>query len=275
MGEVVGATPNFLQNAFQQKFHFSNTSLSKQKIVEFAMKGGYPEAIGFSEIKEQRSWYRDYISALLERDLQDIINIRRKDAMFKLLDSLAAWSSTCINISSLGRGLSIQRTTISSYINALEALYVVDRVPPWTKTDYDRVGKQEKIFITDSGLMSAILKWNPQKVLQDGELNGKLIETFVYTQLASLVDVSDGEFELYHFRDREKHEIDFIIEDEQGACLGIEVKASATVKAESFKHLKWFKNTMSKVPNFVGIVLYIGDDLTRSTVTSLGNDHFC
>ena len=79
--------------------------------------------------------------------------------MRDLVNILAAWSSRFMDLSAIGAGLSIRRPTLETYINALETLYLIERVPPWTYTDYGRVGKQNKLFMTDCGLVASILGW--------------------------------------------------------------------------------------------------------------------
>jgi predicted AAA+ superfamily ATPase len=270
-GEILSTKPDFFEMIFAKKLQFfsaKNYQLTKSDYLKLAFKGGYPEALRLKE-KESKKWHRDYLNSLIERDLKDIINIKRQDSMQKLLEILAAWSSKFMDISAIGSGLGLARQTVESYINALEALYLVERVRPWSKTDYDRVSKQDKLFMTDSGLMVSILRWQPDQIQFDGEKNGKLIETFIFTQLAAIVDASKKDYELFHYRDREKREIDFIIENEKGDIIGIEVKAGSTVDKSSFKHLSWFKENMAKNQKFIGIVLYTGEN-----VLSFGKDLF-
>jgi predicted AAA+ superfamily ATPase len=64
--------------------------------------------------------------------------------MEELLQIMAVWSSKFMEISAIGSHLAISRPTLQSYINALEALYLLETVPPWLRTDYDRVGKHNK-----------------------------------------------------------------------------------------------------------------------------------
>ena len=149
--------------------------------------------------------------------------------MRELVNILASWSGKFMDISAIGTGLSIQRTTIESYINALEALFLVERVHPWTKTDYARVGKQSKLFMADSGLMASLLKWKTDQVRLDPDRSGKLIETFAFNEIMAQIDAGDGRYELFHYRDREKREIDFLIEREDGVLLGIEIKAGSAI----------------------------------------------
>jgi len=260
-GEIVGSKPDFLRNAFKQKFSKSPSKYTKDDYLELAFKGGYPEAIEQKNLRERKRWHNDYIDTILERDLQDIAQIRRKDSIRKLVVVLAAWSSKYIDITGIGQELSVTRPTLETYINALEALFLIDRIRPWQTSDYDRISKQEKMFMVDTGLMTSLLSWAPEKVRLDGALNGKLIESYVYTQLIAILTSDDNEYDLYHYRDREKREVDFIIQHENGDILGIEVKAGSAVNADSFKHLRWFKERMAdKVEKkFTGIVLYTGE----------------
>ena len=272
VGEIYGNPPRFIAQAFAGKFYPAKPQAGSQKIpkdqngkydkdsyLSYAMRGGYPEARKLNSDKAMRSWHKDYLQAMIERDLKDITNIRRKEAMMKMIQVLAAWSAKFMDIASICKSLALARPTVDSYINALETLYLIERVKPWHKTDYGRIGKQEKIFMTDSGMMTAILKWRFDQIRFNGEINGKLIETFVFNQLAAILDAQEDDYALYHYRDREKREVDFVVEDPDGALLGIEVKAGSAVDKSMFKHLQWFARHMAKDKPFKGIVLYTGE----------------
>ena len=179
--------------------------------------------------------------------------------MRELVHVLAAWSGKFMDLAAIGSGLSIRRPTLESYMNALETLYLIERVSPWTRTDYARVGKQSKLYMVDSGLMASILKWKMDQVRFDSDRSGKLIETFALNEIMAQVEAGNGRYELFHYRDREKREIDFIIESDDGHVLGIEIKAGSAVYKKHFKHLLWFQNNLAKAGEFVGIILYTGN----------------
>lgn len=259
-GEQKKAGAQFLERAFKGEFAQKTPAVTRDELVELALAGGYPEAMGMNA-SGRRAWHRDYINALLERDLQDITRINRLDAMRKLVEVVAAWSSKQMNVADIGSGLSIKRPTVESYLGALEALFLIDRVPAWTRGDYERVGRKDKLFMADSGLMASVLNWRVEEVVQNADRIGKLIETFVYNQIASLVDLND-DCRLYHYRDREKREIDFVIERESdGAILAVEVKAALSVKGDDFQHIRWFAENMTGKRPFTGIVLYSGKEV--------------
>ena len=145
-GEILGIQPVFLEKAFQQDFTESAEFYDRDRILELSFRGGFPEAVRLPP-DERLSWHIDYMNALLERDLKDIANIQRHESMQELIKVMAAWSSKFMDIAAIGSGLSIKRPTLQTYLNALEALFIIERVRAWTHTDYERVGKQSKTFI--------------------------------------------------------------------------------------------------------------------------------
>jgi len=269
-GEMAGVTPSLLDRAVREDWSGMTGGgqatpgvSGKDAVLLQAMRGGYPEIQAFSD-RGVRRWHQDYIAALMVRDLQDIAHIRRKDSMAKLLQVLAAWSCKLMDISALGGQLALARPTIESYINALESLFLVERIRPWAKTDYDRISKQDKLVMTDTGMVASLLDWRYDKVRLNADQSGKLVEGFVFAQLAALLEAQDDPQSLTHYRDREQREIDFVIETPDGMTIGIEVKAGSSPGLDSFRHLSWFRDRMlaANVP-FRGLVLYTGDQVLR------------
>ncbi|PHS34780.1 MAG: hypothetical protein COA91_13995 [Robiginitomaculum sp.] len=260
-GEMNGAQPDFLERILAKKMSRPDTNFTKHDLLSRALRGGYPEVQPLNT-REQRRWHQDYITAILSRDLADVANIRKHDSMQKLLQVIAAWSSKFMDTSAIRSALSIRRPTLENYLSALQTLFLIERLPAWTTTDYARVGKRDKLFMTDSGLMASLLRYSGNPKNLNDDQTGKLAETFVYCELQAQIDVSDGRFVMYHYRDNEKREIDFLIDDEDGGFIGIEVKAGLTVRSDDFKHMRWFAdNLITDNKPFYGIVLYSGNDI--------------
>ena len=257
-GEIERTASRFIDSAFKQSFSHSHNHYDRDALLEIAFRGGFPEPMLLQD-RGRKRWHTDYVNAILERDLKEITRIHRKNAMRELVHTLAAWSGKFMDLSAIGSGLSIRRPTIESYINALETLYLVERVYPWTKTDYARVGKQSRLFMVDSGLMASLLSWKMDQVRLDLDRSGKLIETFAFNEIMAQVDAGDNRYELFHYRDREKREIDFLIEREDNALLGIEIKAGFAIKNKDFNHMRWFRKNLKKSRTFIGIILYTGE----------------
>ena len=260
VGEILGNKPAFLECAFRGDFPIQIKGYDKDAIFDFAFRGGYPEALRLSNAKERKEWHRDYIDNLINKDLYDVENIRRLDTIHDLVKILAGWSGKFMDKAKIGSTLEISKPTFDIYINALISLFIFERVPSWTKTDYELAGKKSKIYATDTGLMASLLNWKRDDLYLNPDKSGKLMETFVFQELSAQIDL-DGDYSLYQYRDVKKREIDFLIEKENEGLVGIEVKASHKVSREDFAPQIWFKENIikDKMP-YRGIVLYTGED---------------
>lgn len=257
-GEIERKNSTFLERAFEKQLK-DCPDFDRELFLQKLFIGGFPEPLTLDE-KQARLWHMDYINALLERDLKMLVNIRRQDTMQELLKILAAYSSRQINLNEIASKLSIHKSTLDSYANALGGLFLIERLNPWSHTDYGRIGKQKKTFFTDTGLLSSCLNWNLKDLTLQTERLGKITETFVFNELSCLIDCAELSYSIYHYRDREKREIDFIIEREDGAILAIEVKASKSIKKQDFQHLQFFQKKFKDLESFTGLLLYCGKE---------------
>lgn len=260
LGEILGHDPHFLRDAFARKFPTSVTPLTKRDVIHLAFQGGFPECREFPA-RVRKAWHEDYLEHLLNKDVRDVTEIRKLDTLKEIALWLLAHSSKFWTMEELCTKASVSKATAESYLTALCALYVFDKVPAWAKTDYDRVGKRAKFFAADTGLMANLLNWDEDGVYLDADLSGKLVESWVYHELSALADAEDG-YSISQYRDKNKREIDFIVERADGAMLGIEVKSGSAFSPSDFKHLKWFAANLAKNP-FTGIVLYAGEHVLR------------
>jgi len=87
---------------------------------------------------------------------------------------------------------------------------------------------------------------------------GNLVETFVYSELIKHQSFTNEEVEIYHFRDQQKKEVDFVLESTSGDIVALEIKSGSNIKSEYFKGLLAIAKTI-KNKKFKGIVFYGGD----------------
>jgi predicted AAA+ superfamily ATPase len=253
LGEVSDGSGDFLKRAFCRDFPGDMCALDKRKIISIATASGYPEAMEMDG-RMRRKWFSSYLDNLLVKDIHDVTEIRKLDVLKEIAKWLFAYSSKFFEVSELASKIGVSKTTVENYIAALKALYLFDELSSWTKSDYSKIGKRSKFFSSDAGLMANVLGWDDESIYMNDDKSGKIVESWVYQNLVALADC-DGDCEISHYRDSNKREIDFMVERNDGAMLGIEVKAGSALGSEDFKHLKWFSNNLAK-GDFTGIVLY-------------------
>ncbi len=261
--ELAGQTPTFLQQLFNADFSPSNNQKPYphlgEKLAKLIVAGGYPAAIARTNEKRRSIWYRDYITTLVQRDIQEIAHIRKLDALPRLLSLSAGQTARLFNASDLAAPFSLSRPTIREYLTLLEQVFLIEQLPPWHSNRLSRLIKTPKLHLTDTGLASALLGINSQTLWQDRCLLGQLLETFIYQELRKYGDWHEHSLNFYHFRNKDKVEVDIIIE--QGKQIaGIEIKASATVTNSDFKGLNKLKSIINQ--DFVaGVVFYDGESI--------------
>ena len=216
---------------------------------------GFLEALNRSSWRRRQDWHLDYIEAIVQRDVRDIARIEQLDAMPRLLRALAEHSGQLVNHSGIGTSLGMNHVTTRRYMGILENLFLVHTLPPWYTNALKRVTKSPKLHFLDSGLLAALKGLTPKRLRIDRTQLGPVLETFVLGELLKLAGWADDRYALTHFRDKERNEVDIVIEDGLGRMVGVEVKASATVTRRDFSGLR--RLAAASGERFVlGMVLY-------------------
>ena len=119
--------------------------------------------------------------------------------------------------------------------------------------------QRDKLFMNDSGLMASLLRLTAEKLHHYPDTTKAVLKTFARNELMAQIEATGHEHSLSHFGYNSQREVDFILEDHEGALVGIEVKAHSRFDTSDFRHLKWFRQNMASGRPFVGIVLYTGN----------------
>lgn len=236
--EMRGGTANWLDSVFAGSIPRLQTVLTDNNLVEAVLAGGYPEAVMRATARRRTAWARQYIDALIQRDVRDIAGVDRLDTLPRFLRALAQVSGQLCNYSQLGGQLGLDHKTAARYVGLFEQMFLLRRIEVYAANRLNRVVKTSKLQFIDSGLLATLLDFSPDKAEQDRSRFGNLLETFVYGELRKHAATADGDYRLLYYRDHDKYEVDLVIEDTAGRLIGVEVKAAATIKASDLKGLK-------------------------------------
>ncbi len=234
-------------------------------LMDIVLKGGYPEALRRASAGRRQAWLQDYVALILDRDVRDIANIDQLDRMPRLLDMLAAHAGQLVNHSSYGAALGLTAPTAQKYVGILERLFLLRQVPPWSHNAIARLTKSPKLHFLDTGLLAALQGTTAAQLQKDRGADrtawGPLLESFVVSEVLKLATWSDKRLRISHFRTKVQDEVDLVIEDRHGRVIGIEVKASSTVRAPDLRGLRQLQAAVGD--KFVqGLVLHDHDRIT-------------
>jgi len=228
-------------------------------LIGKVLAGGYPEVLSRDNEGRRLAWCRQYLDAIVQRDLADIASVEKPVQARRLIDALAIQIGQLTNFSDLGGKLGLSSHTVATYLNLLEQLFIVRRLEAWHRNALKRLIKTPKLHFRDTGLVAASRRLTLARVKADRTAFGPLLEGFVFAELEKLATVAEDPIAFSHYRDKDQVEVDFVLENGSGAVVGVEVKASATVTAADFAGLR--KLATAAGEDFrIGVVLYDGDE---------------
>ncbi len=232
-----------------------------EELVALVLRGGYPEALRRTAAARRTAWLEDYVAQILDRDVRDIANIDQLDRLPRLLQILAEHAGQLVNNTSFGAALGLSSVTTQKYVAILDRLFLIRTLAPWSSNRLSRLIKTPKLHFLDSGLLAALREDEEQALRQDRSRLGAVLESFVVSELLKLASWSERRVSLSHYRTKDQDEVDVVIEDRRGRIVGIEVKASATVRPQDFRGLRQLQEAVGD--RFVrGLVLHDHDRVT-------------
>lgn len=227
--------------------------VSKAEVLDRAIRGGFLPALARTE-RRRTAWYDSYVDGVIDREVRALTDATYLREFPRLLRLCAARTSGELNISDVARDLGLSRQTTDAYLTHLEAVFLIQTIPPWSTNVTARVVRRPKITLTDSGLAARLVGGRSRS---EPQIVGALVETFVTNELRAQAEWSVSKPRLFHFRDRDGAEVDLILESGDGRIVGIEVKAGATVRAEDLHGLRLLEQRLGQ--DFAaGIVLSTG-----------------
>ncbi|HPK01933.1 MAG TPA: ATP-binding protein [Candidatus Sumerlaeota bacterium] len=255
----IAATPSSLfESLFSRRLPAVRGSRLGSELPELLTAGGFPAARARSAASRRAVWYRDYVETLVQRDVQDLARIHSVEALPRLLILAAGQTARLFNVSALAAPFQLSRPTIRDYITLLERLFLLELLPAWHSNRISRLVKTPKLHVTDTGLACALLGVDAEQLKQDRGLLGQILETFVCQELRRIASWEDTPPRFYHFRNKDRVEVDVVLEGRAGRIVGVEVKAAATVKEEDFAGLRKLERAAGD--RFVyGVVFYDGE----------------
>lgn len=262
LSEKFNLQHNIIDILCSDDFKINNfSSISRQELSNLIIQGGYPEIQGKS-FKAKRFWYQSYIEGRLFKDFETLYSARGdyRSKLLALISYLAGLSGNLVKYANIANDLCQEDKVIKTYIEILELMFFVKRVPGYLKNKAKRQAvTMPKLQLIDTGLACNILGIRTENQLMQSNYFGGLLENLIYLELLKQNSWSDENVALLHFRDNHQNEVDIVLERDNDQIIGIEVKATATLKQHDFNGLiklaEFNPNQFQK-----GVIFYSGKD---------------
>ena len=252
---------NFLREMLEDRLRpgaGARKESSELALEERLIRGGYPEPLTRTPGRA-RQWYRQYLSSVIERDARDVLNLRDTEQLLRLLELVSLRAGELLSVSNLARNLGAHRESVENWLAVLERLFLVRRLHAWHSNTSKRLIRSPKVHLLDSGLAAMLTSFGVSDWSSERSRMGHLLETFVLQQLIAQATWTDPDLRFWHYRDKDKVEVDLVITRGRKTW-GIEVKASSGISPRDGLGLRRLADRCGA--DFVrGILFYSGSGI--------------
>jgi len=186
--------------------------------------GGFPEPFLKGTRRFYNRWKRSHIDLILKEDLLTLSAVRDIQTIETLIELLRSRVGSPVSANSLARDLQKSPNTIQHWLKLLEDLYVVFRVSPFHKNIARALLKEPKYYFYDNGIVLG----------EEGIKLENLVACALLKEIHRAQDVDGDDLDLHYIRNKDGHEIDFLITRDK--------------QPESLIEVKWKDGSLS--PNF-------------------------
>lgn len=255
-GEASGRAEDFLTGLFDRRPPMlADAPVGRHSYAEMLLTGGFPEA----RVRPRETlptFFASYVDSIVDRDVADASRVRDPATVGTLLRLLAARSGTLARYDGLARETGSSGKTVKSHLDVLERLFLIRVRRPWHVNLGQRQVKAPKLYVSDTGLLSALVGADERRMRDDDGLAGALFETFVATELERQASWLRQPLSFWHYREG-RSEVDVVVERPSGEVVGVEVKAGATVRPRDFAGLRHLQARLGE-RMLAGVVIYAG-----------------
>lgn len=243
-----GTEPTFVDRLVEghsSAADFATSSNAPTDYVALALASGFPVPALDLSGEARAVWLASYVDQAVLRDVADV-GARNPALLRRYVEALALNSAGVVTAETLVGAAGINRRTAVAYEADLQRVYLLDVVEPWFTNRLNRLVKLPKRYLTDAALIPAALGLGRDDVAGDTDLLGRVLDTFVASQLRAQLAARVPAPRLHHLRNQDgTREVDLLVEA-AGAVYAFEVKASATPQAKDARHLRWLRDALGE-----------------------------
>ena len=197
-------------------------------------RGSMPEL--YDENIEWESYYRSFVRTYLERDVAELINVKNLLKFNNFMKCLAARTAELVNADAIARDVGVTVKTIQEWISILESSGIIRLLHSYENNITNRTVKTPKVYFMDTGLVCFLVGWTSPQVAMNGAMSGALFENFVISEvIKSWYNSGHDAGNLYFYRDKDKKEIDLVIEKDS-VLYPVEIKKSSSPTIDMAKN---------------------------------------
>lgn len=230
---------------------FLHNEFSSEKTWRQIFTGGYPEVVTGNV--SAKNFYSNYLKTYIERDIKNLSNIGDELTFLRFIGVAAARTSQLVNYDDMAKDCGISVPTAKKWLSLLHTSGLVYLLQPYSANVEKRVVKTPKLYFMDTGLAAFLTKWTSPDVMRSGAMAGAFFESYVVAEIIKSFANKGLDAPIYFYRDKDKIEIDLILE-QNGTVYPIEIKKTGTPSKTDAKNF-FITNRLKNVQVAQGIIV--------------------
>ena len=220
----VAPTPDEFLEAIRKGECNTDSKRAERELNKLDTFGGFPEPLFSADTDVLRSWRQTRLEAIVREDLRDLTRLPELDQVQLLAALLPERAGSQLSRAALREDLQVAHTTISRWLKYLEAVYYFYEIRPYSSSIKRSLLREGKLYL-----------WDWSEVVDDGHRFENIVAGHLLKACHYWTDSGKGLFDLRYLRNKEGHEIDFLITRDRKPWLPVEVKLSDTSLSESWR----------------------------------------
>jgi len=200
------------------------------EIFERIWKGSMPGLIS-GKYEDRNVFYSSYLQTYLDRDVAELVNLADKFQFQDFVRAAACRVGQLLNVHDLASDVGVSDDTAKRWLGVLEKSDIIFYLRPYSNNLLKRTIKTPKMYFFDTGLVAYLTKYTSPAILENGALNGAILENYTVSELLKSYQNEAVDCLLWYYRDKDSNEIDMVIESD-GELHPLEIKKSANPGSE-------------------------------------------
>ena len=234
----------------------SAKKLNLKQVFDRIFKGSMPAL--YETEQELEMFYYSYLNTYIQRDIKQLTQVANEMDFMRFMVCCGARTGQVLNMADLARDSGVSAPTAKNWLSILVSSGIVTLVEPYFNNAIKRAVKSPKLYFLDTGLCAYLTKWSSSETLEASAMSGAFFESYVVSEIIKSYYNSGRRPPIYYYRDKDKKEIDLIIEQDS-VLYPIEIKKSASPKSDAVKYFSVLENTGKSVGE--GNVICLADDV--------------
>lgn len=218
--------PNSLKSNNRKPYNINS-------IYDVILKGSFPALYATPRLN-RNTFYASYLKTYIERDIRNLTNVQDERQFLTFLKVTAARTGQLLNYADIAKDVGVTEVTVKSWISLLLTSGLVFLLQPYYNNQTNRAIKTPKLHFMDTGLCAYLCGWSSTETLSVGAMSGAIFESYVVSEIIKSYMHNNTPAQFYFYRDKEKQEIDLLIEYDN-VFYPIEIKRTAAPKEEDIK----------------------------------------